>query len=75
MQMNPIQMLKMMQGSQNPMQMLEQQMGNNPMLQRAKEMCAGKSDKEIQQIAINLCQQRGINVNDAMAQFKAQMGK
>jgi hypothetical protein len=40
------------------------------MFQRAQQMVQGKSEKEIEQIASNLCKQRGININDAFEQFK-----
>lgn len=43
---------------------------NNPLFQRAQQMVQGKSEKEIEQIASNLCKQRGININDAFEQFK-----
>lgn len=43
---------------------------NNPLFQRAQQMVQGKSEKEIEQIANNLCKQRGININDALEQFK-----
>lgn len=43
---------------------------NNPLFQRAQQMAQGKSEQEIEQIASNLCKQRGININDAFEQFK-----
>ncbi len=43
---------------------------NNPLFQRAQQMVQGKSEQEIEQIASNLCKQRGININDAFEQFK-----
>ena len=57
-------MLKMMQG----------QLQNNPLFRRAQQMAAGKSEKELEQIAKNLCEQRGINIDQAMEQFKKQFG-
>lgn len=57
-------MLKMMQG----------QLQNNPLFKRAQQMAAGKSEKELEQIAKNLCEQRGINIDQAMEQFKKQFG-
>lgn len=55
-------MLKMMQG----------QLQNNPLFRRAQQMADGKSEKELEQIAKNLCEQRGINIDQAMEQFKKQ---
>lgn len=57
-------MLKMMQG----------QLQNNPLFRRAQQMAAGKSEKELEQIAKNLCEQRGMNIDQAMEQFKKQFG-
>lgn len=57
-------MLKMMQG----------QLQNNPLFRRAQQMADGKSEKELEQIAKNLCEQRGINIDQAMGQFKKQFG-
>lgn len=57
-------MLKMMQG----------QLQNNPLFRRAQQMADGKSEKELEQIAKNLCEQRGINIDRAMEQFKKQFG-
>ena len=45
---------------------------NNPSFKRAQEMASGKSEQELEQIAKNLCQQRGINLDEAKNQF-AQM--
>lgn len=62
----------------DPMQMfgsmMNQQLQNNPLFQRAQQMAAGKSPQEIQQICQNLCQQRGINLEQALSQFKSQFG-
>lgn len=59
---------------QNLMNQMLQQYQNNPMFQRAQQMAAGKSPQEIRQIANNLCNQRGIDMNNAMEQFKRQFG-
>lgn len=40
------------------------------MFKRAQQMAAGKSPEEIQQIAKNLCEQRGIDMNQAFEQFR-----
>lgn len=56
------------------MQQMLGQLGNNPLFQRAQQMAQGKSPAEIQQIAQNLCQQRGIDMNAAMQQFRSMFG-
>ena len=52
---------------------------SNPLFQRAMQMAHGKSEEELKQIANNLCKQRGIDLNEAYAQFEQQfsgmMGK
>lgn len=60
----------------NPMQIMmfqmQNQLMNNPLFKRAQEMANGKSEQELEQIAKNLCQQRGIKLDEAKNQF-AQM--
>ena len=60
-------------------QMANQMLRNNPSFQRAMQMAHGKSEEELKQIANNLCKQRGINIDEAYAQFEQQfsgmMGK
>ena len=53
--------------------MANQMIGNNPLYQRAQQMAQGKSEKELEQIAQNLCRTMGINMDDAIKQFKMQM--
>lgn len=52
----------------------KQMMQNNPLFKRAEEMAQGKSEKELEQVARNLCEQRGINLEQAYKQFQAFMG-
>ena len=65
---NPMQMFN---GNGNPLGQIQ----NNPLFQRAQQMAAGKSPQEIEQIAKNLCQQRGINIDEAYKQFRQMMGR
>lgn len=58
----------------NPMQMFKSMYGNNPMFQRAMQMAEGKSEDEIKQVINNVCQQRGVNVQQALGMFKSQFG-
>ena len=57
----------------NPFQMM-QQIQNNPLFKRAQQMAKGKSEQELQQVCKNLCQQRGIDIEEAAAQFNSQFG-
>lgn len=76
---NPLQMIGMLKGKSNPQQMMgqmmTQQLQNNPLFQRAQQMAQGKSPQELEQVAKNLCQQRGIDLDLAMNQFKQMMGQ
>jgi hypothetical protein len=47
--------------------------GSNPMFQRALQMAQGKSEDQIKQIAKNLCQQRGFNIDEMFSRFQSQM--
>lgn len=75
---NPMQMMGMFSGRSNPQQMvsqmMNQQLQNNPLFQRAQQMAQGKSPQELEQVAKNLCQQRGIDLDSAMKQFQQMMG-
>lgn len=76
---NPMQMMGMLNGRSNPQQMvsqiMSQQLQSNPLFQRAQEMAQGKTPQELEQVARNLCQQRGIDLDSAMNQFKQMMGQ
>ena len=76
---NPLQMMGMLSGKSNPQQMMSQimtqQLQSNPLFQRAQQMAQGKSPQELEQVARNLCQQRGIDLDSAMSQFKQMMGQ
>ncbi len=76
---NPMQMMGMLNGRSNPQQMvsqiMSQQLQSNPLFQRAQEMAQGKTPQELEQVAKNLCQQRGIDLDSAMNQFKQMMGQ
>lgn len=68
-------MMQMMQGKGNPQQIMSQMAQGNPLFQRAQEMAKGKSPEELEQTIKNLCGQRGIDYDQALAQFKQMSGK
>lgn len=59
------------QGGNNPLNMIQgmmgnpQQMQNNPMFNRASQMMANKSPQEQEQVVRNMCQQMGIDFEQA----------
>lgn len=61
------QLMGMMQG-QNPMQMLQTMAKQNPQLKPIIDMLNNGANPE--QLVRQICQQRGIDVNQFMSQFK-----
>ena len=47
-------------------------LNSNPLFLRAQEMAKGKNTQELQQIAENICQEKGINIQQAFENFKQQ---
>jgi hypothetical protein len=62
----------MTQLNSNNLEQLKKQFANHPLFNRAEQMVSGKTPEEIEQIAKNLCQQRGINFDEAWKMFQQQ---
>lgn len=63
--------LQMLANPQMAMQnLMQSNFQNNPLFERAKQMAKGKDDDQLMQTARNLCQQQGIDFDQAFAQFK-----
>ena len=75
---NLIQFIQMVKSGGNPQQMvinmLQQQAGNTPMGKNLLAMARNNDSKGIEQIARNLCQQRGLDFDTEFAAFKQQIG-
>lgn len=74
--MNPFQMI---QGIKNPKQFLQQIIGNNqmmqnPMIKNTVQMAQNGDAKGIEQLARNLCKEKGINADDMFNQMKNKFG-
>lgn len=54
--------------------MFQQNLQANPLFKRAQQMAEGKTPEQLQQVAQNLCQQKGIDMNQALQQFQSQFG-
>ena len=72
--MNPMQML---QGMRNPQQFLQQMIGNssvmkNPIARNAMQMAQKGDSKGIEQMARNLCKEKGIDFDKSFSDFKNQ---
>ena len=46
---------------------------SNPLFARAQQMAQGRSDEELEQIAKNICKEKGIDYETAKQQFKGFM--
>lgn len=76
---NPLmQFMQMVKSGGNPevmvMNMLQQQAGNSPIGQNLLKMAQSKDSKGIEQVARNLCAQRGLDFDKEFAAFKQQLG-
>lgn len=71
--------MQMIQAFKNPQQFIQGMMNNNqamqnPILKNALEM-AQKGDKQgIEELARNLCKEKGINPDEAISKIKGQFG-
>ena len=78
MNMNPMQLLAMMRNGQNPMAMLTQlmqsQIGGTPLGDNLAQLMKNNDAKGIEQVARNLCQQRGMDFDKEFVSFKQQLG-
>lgn len=75
MNMNPMQLIGAAMGGgngMNPINLILSQLNSNPMFRQAQQMAEGKSPEDLRKTCENLCKQRGINFNDAWAQFQSQ---
>ena len=74
--MNPMDFLSMIKNGQNPQQMMLNilQQGNNPMSQNLFNLAKQGNTAQIEQIARNLCTQRGMDFDREFNSFKQQLG-
>lgn len=75
---NPMELVQMIKGGANPQQLmlnfLEQRMGQTPMGANLLSLARNGQTAQIEQIARNMCAQRGINYDQAFADFKRNIG-
>ena len=73
-----MQFIQMLKSGGNPQQMimnvLQKQAGNSPLGQNLLTMAKNNDGKGIEQIARNLCTQRGLDFDKEFAAFKQQLG-
>ena len=73
---NPMQLLQAMR---NPQQFIQNAMQNsqimqNPIFKNAVDMMQKGDNKGLEEMARNLCAEKGINPDDALKQIKSQFG-
>ena len=76
--MNPMNIIQLMR-SGNPQQFLQQvmddsQMMQNPIIKNTVQMAQSGDTKGIEQLARNLCKEKGINADDMFNQMKNNFG-
>lgn len=76
--MNPMNIIQLMRRG-NPQQFLQQvmddsQMMQNPMIKNTVQMAQNGDAKGIEQLARNLCKEKGINADDMFNQMKNNFG-
>lgn len=76
MQINPMQIMQMIKGGSNPQQLmmsfLSQQ--NNPMANNLMQLAQNGDINGIEQIARNMCSQKGLDFDKEFNSFKQQLG-
>lgn len=67
---NPLQLLvTAVQRGADPTQMIAQMARNNPQMAQASRMISGKSPQRLQQMAINMCRERGTSPEAVLRQL------
>ena len=73
-----MQFMQMLKSGGNPeammMNMLQQQAGSSPMGQNLIKLAQNNDGKGIEQVARNLCAQRGLDFDKEFAAFRQQLG-
>ena len=76
--MNPMLFMQMVRSGRNPQEMilnmLQNSAGKTPMGQNLITMAKNNDIKGIEQVARNLCAQRGLDFDKEFAAFKQQLG-
>ena len=75
---NPMQIMQMIKSGGNPQQMImnmmKQQAGSNPVMNNALQMMEKGDNAGLENLARNLCSEKGINPDEAFNQIKGQFG-
>ena len=76
MQMNLMQIIQMIRSGSNPQQLMMSflQQQNNPMANNLLQMAQNGNINGIEQIARNMCAQKGLDFDKEFSSFKQQLG-
>ena len=78
MKQNPMQILQFVKKSKNPQQavynIVEKQMGNNPIFSNLLALAKNNKGEEIENIARNLCKERGVDFDKEFNSFRQNLG-
>lgn len=69
------QLVSMMNGGTSPQQIINMLAQQDPQAAQAIQMLQNKSPQEMEQIMRTMCANKGINFDQAFAQFKQMIGK
>lgn len=76
--MNPMQLIAMLRGGGNPQQLvmslLQGEMGNTPMGQNLLSLAQKGGAPQIEEIARNICKQKGVDFDKEFSVFKQLLG-
>lgn len=72
---NPMQAIQMLRSGANPNQLMMQIAQNNPAVQQAMRAVNGKTPTQIRDMAYQMAQQRGIDLNQLARQLGVQLPK
>lgn len=77
-QFNPIQVINAIRSGQNPQQIVmnivQERMGSTPLGTNLINLAQDNKTDEIEQIARNICKQRGVDFDTEFSAFKKSMG-
>lgn len=73
--MNLLNLISQLMMGGNPMQMMMGMFSGNPMFQQAMNMVNGKNPEQIQQVAKNICSQKGIDYNTMQNMLESQFAQ
>ena len=77
-QFDPIQIINAIRSGQNPqqmvMQIVQERMGNTPLGTNLINLAQDNKTDEIEQIARNMCRQRGVDFDTEFSAFKHKLG-